>query len=99
MPDRGGQVSEAAGVEHPALIGPRAVEILDNLSEGRLLDEVYGYEPEWGFPSARDRDRITAIMAATDETESRTKGPPETAEEGQSGAEAAGDVGPGAMGI
>jgi len=87
------KVAEAAGVEHPALIGPRAVEILDNLADGRLLDEVYGYEPDWGYPSARDRDRIIAIMAATDEPETRTEGPPETAEDGEPGTDAAGDSG------
>jgi glutamate synthase domain-containing protein 2 len=93
------KVAEASGVEHPALIGPRTVEILDNLSEGRLLDEVYGYETGWGYPSARDRDRLIAIMAATEEPEARTEGPPETAEAGESGAEVAGDTGAGAMDI
>jgi glutamate synthase domain-containing protein 2 len=93
------KVAEASGVEHPALIGPRTVEILDNLSEGRLLDEVYGYEAGWGYPSARDRDRLIAIMAATEEPEARTEGPPETAEAGESGAEVAGDTGAGAMDI
>jgi glutamate synthase (ferredoxin) len=93
------KVAEACGVEHPALIGPDSVEILDNLADGRLLDEVYGYEPDWGFPSAHDRERIIAIMAATDEPEARTEGPPETAEEGSTGAEAAGDTGPGSMDI
>ncbi|SFB76167.1 glutamate synthase (ferredoxin) [Nocardioides terrae] len=79
-------------MEHPALIGPRAVEILDNLADGRLLEEIYGYEPGWGYPSAQDRDRIIAIMAATNEAETRTEGPPETAEAGRPGTKAAGDV-------
>jgi glutamate synthase (ferredoxin) len=93
------KVSEAAGVEHPALIGPRAVELLDNLADGRLLDEVYGYQPGWGFPSAADRDAIIAIMSATAEPEARTEGPPETAEEGQPASEVAGDTGAGSMDI
>jgi glutamate synthase (ferredoxin) len=76
------KVSETCGVEHPALIGPDSVEMLDNLSDGRLLAEVYGYEPGWGYPSERDRAAIAAIMAATDEEESDTEGPPETAEDG-----------------
>jgi hypothetical protein len=64
--------------------------VLDNLADGRLLDEVYGYQPGWGFPSASDREQITAIMAATDEAETPTEGPPETAEPGHPEAEAAG---------
>ena len=87
------KVSETCGVEHPALIGPDSVEILDNLSDGRMLDEVYGYEPGWGYPGERDRRRIAAIMAATDEEEAQTEGPPETAEQGRPGDEQAGEGG------
>jgi glutamate synthase domain-containing protein 2 len=86
------KVSETCGVEHPALIGPGSVEILDNLSEGRLLEDVYGYESGWGYPSARDRVDILAIMAATEEEETGTEGPPETAEEGALADDAAGEV-------
>jgi len=91
------KVSEACGVEHPALIGPRDVEILDNPSDGRLLEAVYGYEAGWGYPSANDRERITAIMAATEETETSTEGPPETAEDGEPGTGIAGESGTGAL--
>jgi glutamate synthase (ferredoxin) len=79
------KVAETCGVEHPGLIGPRDVEVLDTLSDGRLLDEVYAYEDGWGYPSAADRDEIARIMAATDEPETRTEGPPETAEAGSAG--------------
>ena len=51
------KVAETCGVEHPGLIGPRDVEVIDNLSGGRMLDEVYGYEPGWGFPSTTDQER------------------------------------------
>jgi len=91
------KVSESCGVEHPALIGPDSVEVLDTLSDGRLLDAVYGYEPDWGFPSAHDREQIVSLMAATDEAETRTEGPPETAESGESGTDAAGDSGVSSM--
>ena len=84
------KVSETCGVEHPALIGPDSVEVLDTLSHGALLDEIYGYEPGWGYPSARDRARIVAIMDAVDEEESRTEGPPESAEDGRRSDEFAG---------
>ncbi|WP_036570872.1 FMN-binding glutamate synthase family protein [Nocardioides sp. URHA0032] len=84
------KVAEACGVEHPGMIGPDSVEVLDNLADGRLLDAVYGYQPGWGFPSARDREQIAAIMAATDEPEAPTEGPPETAEPGDEDADASG---------
>lgn len=87
------KVAETCGVEHPGLIGPGSVEVLDNLADGRLLDEVYDYRPGWGFPSERDRREIIGIMAATDEDEARTEGPPETAEEGRADAEQAGEGG------
>jgi len=85
-------VSETCGVEHPALIGPGSIEILDNLSDGRLLHEVYAYEPGWGYPSERDRADITAIMAETEEEETGTEGPPETAEDGARADDAAAEV-------
>ena len=79
------KVAETCGVEHPGLIGPDSVEVLDTLSEGTLLDQVYGYEPGWGYPSPADRDAIARIMTATDEDEAATEGPPETAEAGRQG--------------
>lgn len=79
------KVAEAAGVEHPALIGPELVEVFDTLSEGRTLDDIYQYRAGWGFPSKPDRDRLTAMMAATEEPEIQTEGPPETAETGERG--------------
>ena len=75
----------------PLLDGPDCVEILDTLAEGRLLDEVYGYEPGWGFPSTRDRDQIVAIMSAAEEEETETEGPPETSEQGRQSDELAGE--------
>ncbi len=85
------KVSETCGVEHPGLIGPDSVELLDTLADGRLLDEVYGYEPGWGLPSKADRDEIAAIMSRMPEEEARTEGPPETGEGGAPGTDAAGE--------
>ncbi len=76
------KVAEACGVEHPALIGPDLVEILDTLTEGRGLDEVYGYRPGWGFPSAADQAELVALMRRHDEDEAETEGPPEVAIDG-----------------
>ena len=77
------KVAETCGVPHPGLLGTRSIEVVDTLAEGRLLDQVYGYEPGWGLPSAADRDEIVRIMAAVDEEEAQTEGPPETAEYGE----------------
>jgi hypothetical protein len=49
-------------VEHPGLIDSSAVEILTGRTASRPLREVYGYEPEWGLPSAADRAEIVRLM-------------------------------------
>jgi glutamate synthase domain-containing protein 2 len=59
------KVADAAGVEHPGLIGTDAVEILTGQTVGTPLHEVYGYAPEWGYPSAADRRAIADLMAGT----------------------------------
>ena len=92
------KVSETCGVEHPALIGPHDVEVLDTLAEGRMLDAVYGYDAGWGFPSEHDRRDIIAIMTATEEEEAQTEGPPETAEEGDRSDDLAGEEQPASEG-
>ncbi len=86
------KVSETCGVVHPAFLGPDTVEVIDNLVPGRLLDEIYDYEPGWGFPSAEDGDTIAAIMSAVDEEEADVEGPPETAESGSAHDELAGAI-------
>jgi hypothetical protein len=80
------------GPDGAALIGPRSIEILDHLDEGRHLDEVSDCQPGWGYPSERDRADIAAIMSATDEPESETEGPPETSEDGIRADDAAGEM-------
>lgn len=86
------KVSETCGVEHPALIGPRSIEVLANLSHGQLLDEVYGYEPDWGRPGPSDCEEIVALMSAVAEDETQSEGPPETAEKGERRDDAAGSI-------
>ncbi|HYG92284.1 MAG TPA: FMN-binding glutamate synthase family protein [Nocardioides sp.] len=86
------KVAETCGVPHPGLIDTDAVEVLDGLSGGRLLHEVYGYEAGWGLPSEADRAAITEIMRRTDEEEADTEGPPETAEDGPPSDEMEGDL-------
>ena len=60
------KVAEACGVEHPALIDTDAVEILDGRTAARPLHEVYGYQPEWGLPSAADRAEVARLMTMTE---------------------------------
>jgi hypothetical protein len=57
--------AEAAGVEHPGLIGTDDIEILTGQSVATPLHEVYGYDPAWGYPSEADRKTIVALMART----------------------------------
>jgi hypothetical protein len=59
------KVAEAAGVEHPGLIGAGDVEILTGQTVATPLHEVYGYDPAWGYPSGADRMAIVALMAGT----------------------------------
>jgi glutamate synthase domain-containing protein 2 len=57
------KVAEACGREHPGLIQTDSVEVLTGRTVSTPLDQVYGYEPGWGLPSAADRREIVAIMA------------------------------------
>jgi glutamate synthase (ferredoxin) len=75
------KVSEACGEEHPGLVGPDSIEILTDLSEGRMLDAVYGYQPGWGVPAAPDREDLIRLMQSRDEPEAHIQGPPETSRE------------------
>ena len=59
------KVAEACGVEHPALIGTSAVEILDGRTASTPLREVYDYEPDWGMPGDTDRAEIVRLMTHT----------------------------------
>jgi glutamate synthase domain-containing protein 2 len=58
------KVAEACGVEHPGLIECEMVEVLTGRTASTPLHEVYGYQRDWGRPSAADRDAIRAIMTA-----------------------------------
>jgi glutamate synthase domain-containing protein 2 len=60
------KVAEACGVEHPALIDADSVEVLDGRTSATELRKVYGYQPDWGLPSATDQAEIARIMTATE---------------------------------
>ena len=57
------KVGEAAGLEHPALISTRDIEILYGDANALPLHKVAGYEPDWGQPGPADRAEIERIMA------------------------------------
>lgn len=59
------RVSEACGVEHPALITADAVELLDVGTTSTPLGDLYGYDKDWARPSAADRAEIIRLMTAT----------------------------------
>ena len=61
------KVSEAAGVRHPALLGPDDVEILDGDRAHRPLAEVYGYADGWGIPGPDIRRDINEVMSRYDD--------------------------------
>lgn len=59
------RVAEACALEHPTLIQPKDLEILDGSVGGSSLAELYGYRPGWGLPSDADRQEIRRLMART----------------------------------
>lgn len=58
-------IAETGGVGHPGLLDAGAVM---EVYSGLPLHEMYGYEPGWGLPSARDQLEIIRIMAPPDAT-------------------------------
>ena len=60
------KVAESCGVEHPGLIGAESVEFLEGDTSAVTLRDLFGYKPDWGFPSAADRDEIIRLMTQTE---------------------------------
>jgi glutamate synthase domain-containing protein 2 len=58
------RVAEACGEMHPGLVGADAIEILDGTQRAVPLAEVYGYEPDWGQPSAEQRATVIGLVRA-----------------------------------
>jgi glutamate synthase domain-containing protein 2 len=59
------KVSEACGVEHPALLDADTVEFLDAGSVGTTLRQLYGYEAAWRRTCPETRDAIVTLMRRT----------------------------------
>jgi hypothetical protein len=45
------ELSRACGVEHPSLVRPDMLEILDERFGSRTVSEVFGYDRSWGVPA------------------------------------------------
>ena len=58
------QLSRACGVSHPALLTTEHFEILDEQFGAVSATECFGYESEWGRPSASDQLGIHNIMTS-----------------------------------
>lgn len=58
------KVAQACGVEHPGLISTESVDILTGRTVSTPLNEVYGYQPGVGMPSAADQAEIIRLMTA-----------------------------------
>lgn len=57
------RLAHACGLEHPGLFGSRNFEILDDRFGSSSIEEVFGYRPEFGLPSAEDRNEIVKLMS------------------------------------
>ena len=56
------KLAGAAGVPHPALIGPDDVALLDGDRRERSLRDVYGYRESWGLPGRAIADELVRLM-------------------------------------
>ena len=56
------QLSRACGVEHPALVAPGDLEILEDGFAHRSVGDTFGYQPDWGRPGAQDQADVVQLM-------------------------------------
>jgi len=56
------ELCHACGLHHPAMISGEHLEVIDGQHRGRTVAELYGYEPDWALPCARDRSKVEHIM-------------------------------------
>ena len=66
------QLSLACGVEHPALVGPERIEILDGRFASSTVTELFDYQIGWGLPGAAERVAITELMRAANTAAEQT---------------------------
>ena len=56
------QLARACGKEHPALVGPEHIEILDGRFGSSTLEDLFGYSNGFGLPSAGQCEEIRRVM-------------------------------------
>ncbi|MEM7585361.1 MAG: FMN-binding glutamate synthase family protein [Acidobacteriota bacterium] len=56
------RLSRACGVPHPALLGNRHIEILDDHFSSTQARDLFGYQPGWGRPSQSDLEAVSQLM-------------------------------------
>jgi len=56
------ELSRACGEAHPALVGPDALEILDDHFGTLPARDVFGYQEGWGRPSATDQAELRRLI-------------------------------------
>jgi glutamate synthase domain-containing protein 2 len=55
-------LSRAAGVNHPALITPDAIEIVSERYQSQPMGDVFGYDPAWRKITPQRRDEIAGLI-------------------------------------
>lgn len=63
------QLARACGVLHPALVTLDHLELTDDRFGARPAAKVFGYEPDWGVPSASDRAELLEVLARAERTQ------------------------------
>jgi glutamate synthase domain-containing protein 2 len=59
------RLANACGVEHPALVPARQIELLDG-ERTVSAAERFGYRDVWGVPNRADRDALVSVMRELD---------------------------------
>jgi len=57
------RLARACGVAHPALVRADQLELLEQRWRATPLQEIVGYEAEWGLPSERQAAELCRLMA------------------------------------
>lgn len=61
------RLARACGHPHPSLVLASQLELMESNHRSTSLDELFGYEPDWGLPPAADRAHLVAAMDLGDE--------------------------------
>jgi hypothetical protein len=56
------RVSQACGVDHPAWVHSRQMELLDGSLTSASVQDVFHYDPAWGLPGADDLRELRKLL-------------------------------------